>query len=157
MNLCQSHWDRLREKIEAKDLMRFAAPDGKTATRMMVDQIERGQLHTKDTVTKQNFDPLMGAFFAIGNNGMQFISQAGVNPLYLMTEGPEDPVDIAVFPNAPEGATWPKCVVCYLNLAHKMTCQDPRCTLDIENGYDWMLDKAVEGSLEEAQRLGLIG
>jgi len=99
------------------------------------------------------FDPLMGALFAIMSNCMTVVSNAGGNPLYMLTDGPEDPVDRSIYPQVPEGATWPKCHLCYVNLAHEVTCKDGRCMLDQKAGYDWMIDRAVADQAERWKRL----
>lgn len=145
MNICQGHWDRLRELIEERDLGHLASQGGPVAAARLRDEVERGER------TVANFDPLMAAFFAIGTNAMDYISRAGGSPLYLMAPPgtPEDPVELA----GGEGRTWPRCGLCYLNLAHELTCTEPRCTLDKQRGYDWMLERAADDAKGEWERL----
>lgn len=140
MRFCQDHWDRLRAKIADRGIAHLIAPDGETAVAQVKDQLER-------SVTPVNFDPLMHAHWAIVDNAMTTVKRAGGSPLYLMTSGPEDPVD------GHEGRTWPRCPLCYINLAHEISCTDERCTLDQERGYDWMLDRAADEAKAQAERL----
>lgn len=137
MNVCDRHWQMLRDGVDAKGMGDLVTDQAIIAAKRTALTVEQG----KDTLA--SFDPLLFAFFNLGSNGMHMISAAGANPLYLMTEGPEDPIE---GPKG-EGRTWPKCVVCYMSIAHEITCDgDPRCTLDLVDGYDWMVDKAVEAA-----------
>lgn len=145
MNICQDHWDRLREKMKERGLENIGAMSPEVAVVQLIDQVE------KDEVTKTNFDPLMSAYFAIGANAMETISWAGGNPLYLITAGEEEPCELP----GGEGRTWPKCSLCYLNMAHELTCSG--CDLPKINGFDYMLDRAADDSLAKAKELGLVG
>lgn len=154
MRFCEEHWDALRERISARGLDHLVAADAPVAARQMKDQVESGE------VSLRNFDPLMAAHWAIVNNAMDTISRAGGNALYLMSgdETPEDPVDEAQLSIARElgvevvdGLTWPRCPVCYLNLAHKLSCGG--CSLDQERGFDWMLDRAADDAKAKADEL----
>ncbi len=145
MNICQRHWDVLRGEIEEQGLDHLVGHGGELAVQQVKDQLEKGEM------TPVNFDPLIFAFLTIGNNAMQMISAAGANPLYLMTEGVEDHVE-----GHPE-RTWPKCSICYLNLAHEISCSDTSCMLDREHGYDWMLKRAAEDARIKADELGMTG
>lgn len=147
MRFCQDHWDRLRAAIEERGLAHLIAPDGDTAAAMVASELERGQQPT-------NYDPLMAAHWAIASNVMDLISNAGGNPLYLMggPDAPEDPV--RGYGAEYQGRTWPRCPLCYVNLAHEMTCDDARCTLAKVGGYDWMIDRAAADQAERAATLG---
>jgi hypothetical protein len=148
MGICQDHWDRLRADIEERGLSHLVAPSGVIAAEQMKAQLESGG----DSPT--SFDPLQAAFWAILTNAGRMLEDWGPGTaLYVMTDGDEDPIE-----DRPgyEGRTWPRCAICYLSLAHEITCTEPRCTLPKVNGYDWMLDKAADGSLERAKELGLV-
>lgn len=156
MRFCQDHWDALRQRISDRGLDHLVARGGAAAGRQMKDQLESGE------VALRNFDPLMSAHWAIANNVMDVVSRAGGSPLYLMSadDVPEDPVDPVMIARArtrglevESGLTWPRCPLCYLNLAHKLTCSDRRCILDIEHGYDWMLDRAADDAKQKAGEL----
>jgi hypothetical protein len=67
-----------------------------------------------------------------------------------MTQGEEEPCELP----GGEGRTWPKCSLCYLNLAHELTCTG--CDLPKINGFDYMLDRAADDSLAQAKKLGLM-
>lgn len=147
MNICQKHWDKLRAKIEEAGLMDLVADSGELAVEQLKDQLEKGESD------KVNYDPLMSAYFAIGSNGMDIIANhTPGNALYLLTQGPEDPVE--GFPGY-EDRTWPKCTICYLNLAHEMTCTG--CELPKIGGFEYFIDRAVEDQIARAKELGLKG
>lgn len=139
MKICEHHWSLLRQKISDKGLDHLVASDGRVALAQSKDQIE-----TKE-VTRDNFDPLMQAHWAIVGNAMDTLERAGINPIYLFGDTSK----------APEGRN--DCPLCELNYLHRTNCTNPKCVLDKENGYDWFLDRAVEDSLEKARELKLIG
>lgn len=146
MRFCQSHWDRLRQEISDRGLSHLVSGDGAKAVAKM--QIEL----TEGAVTRESFDPLLSALWAITTNVMRLIDRAGNDPLYLMAVGPEDPVAYPGF----EGRTWSRCPLCYLNLAHEVSCTDPRCGLDKKAGYDWVMARAADNVLATARDLGLV-
>jgi hypothetical protein len=152
MNVCQEHWDMMRAEIERLGLSHLVARDAEVASKRMKNQF----VEKEGKATPANFDPLMDMFYNVGSNCMSFIESAGGSPLYSMVEGPEDVVDRKEFPRADEGATWPKCVICYLNLAHKLICKDGDCTLDKERGYDWVIGRAGKDAYDTAVNLGLL-
>lgn len=147
MKFCEDHWSKLRAAIEACGLTPLVAQGGKSMAAKLAEQVEAG------TETIDNYDPLMGSFFAICGNVFEYLSASGTNPLYLMQTGPEDPVDVARAGEKYAGRTWAKCPMCYINLAHELTCSDEKCTLDKEKGYDWMIDKAADEAKEKVGRL----
>ena len=126
------HWNALKKAIDDRGLSGFVAKDGKVAVQQMIQQIESSQ------ETKGNFDPLMAAHWAIAGNAMDYLGRAGGPGAALRMLGG----DI--------------CPVCELNEAHRQTCTDPKCRLDKERGYDWMIDRAAEDSLERAREYGLV-
>lgn len=147
MKFCQDHWDRLRAEISKRGLDDLVADDAALVARRMESELETG------ATTLANFDPLMSAHWAIANNAMEYISRAGGSPLYLLAgeEVPEDPVE--GYGPEYEGRTWPRCPLCYLNLAHEMSCSDPRCRLDRKRGFDWMVVRAADDSRQRADEL----
>lgn len=152
MRFCQDHWDRLRQAIHKRGLGSLIAPTGETAVAQMAAELEAGEGPTPTT-----FDPLMSAHWAIANNVMETMQRAGANPLYLMAsdETSQDPVDPAIYGAEHDGRTWPRCPLCYLGLAHEVSCNDPRCKLPKIDGYAWMIDRAADDALEKARELGL--
>jgi hypothetical protein len=144
------HWEQLRKAIDDRGLTPFTAKDGKVAVAQLAKQVQENR------AGKDTFDPLMGAHWAIAGNAMRFLEGAGVNPLYLMAGGPEDPVDVSKAGEKYAGRTWPRCPLCYLNLAHELTCTHVKCGLDKERGYDWMIDRASDEALAQARQFGLV-
>lgn len=140
MQFCMPHWNTLREKIEAAGLTVLVSESGEEAAKKQVDRIQ-----TSD-VTVDNFDPLMQAHNAIAGNAFSLISQAGGDPMYLMagSDVPEDAIDKDGY----RDRTWPRCPLCYLNIAHEVTCTDKRCKLPKENGYDFFMDLAVKDQVK---------
>lgn len=146
MRFCMSHWNALRAAIELRGLSGLVPQGGMAATVKQADQLQRRE------VTRENFDPLMSAHWAIAGNVMTSLSSAGMNPLYLMSSSPEDAVEgYAGY----EGRTWPRCPLCYINLAHEVSCTDDDCRLPKQNGYDWMIDRAADDALDEARQFKL--
>lgn len=148
MQSCQKHWDALRKALEDRGLDKLVPQGGEEAASRQLDQLQSAR------VTRDNFDPLMGAFWAIAGNCSERISRAGGNPLYLLADGPEDPVDVGVYPTA-AGRTWPKCPLCYVSMVHELTCDGGACKLPKVDGYDWMIERAAEEQLEKARALKL--
>lgn len=146
MRFCQAHWEKLRSAIDDRKLTPFIAKNGQTAIMQLAKQLDGDD-------GKATFDPLMSAHWAITNNVMSFLDHGGLNSLYLMIEGPEDP--ITGYPGH-EGETWPRCPICYINVAHELSCTHPSCKLDKKGGYDWMIVRAADESLERARKYGLV-
>lgn len=152
MKWCSDHWDRLRGAIKDRGLGHLIAPDGETAVAQLADELERGE-HTAT-----NYDPLMDAFWSINGNVARTVEQAGGNPLYLFGGGPPDdptPEDAVDLPGG-EGRTWSRCPLCYLGLAHELTCKEPRCKLPKVDGYAWMIDRAADDAVARARELDLL-
>lgn len=134
MRFCDDHWGRLRAAIEGRGLGHLIAQGGERAALNFSRELAAG----KQTIA--TFDPLMGAHWSIVSNAMKTVERAGGNPLYLMGDGPEDEVEIP----GGEGKTWPRCPLCYLGLAHELTCREPQCKLPHVDGYAWMIDRAAD-------------
>lgn len=132
----------LREAIDARGLTTLVAPDGATAAAQMADQLERGE------ATPTNYDPLMTAHWAIVTNAFEAIKEADGPVLYLMAADnvPEDPVE--GYGPEYDGRTWPRCPLCYLNLAHEVSCAHDGCVLDRVRGYDHWIERAADEQVE---------
>jgi hypothetical protein len=120
--ICPEHWNQLREAIETRGMSHLIAKDGKVATDNVVASLQ-------GIDTKENFDPLMSANFAILGNSVQCFG-----------------IDIL-------GESAP-CPLCLLD-KHVKECVDPECQMK-QSGTDW-IGFAADGSLETARELGLIG
>lgn len=142
MRFCQDHWDRLRQAIEDRGLGDLIASSGATVAQQVAQELEQGE------ASPTTYEPLMAAHMAILSNSIQILGQA--NPAsvqYLMQDGetvPADPIDQERYPKAEDGATWPRCPLCYLGLAHELTCSDDGCSLPIKDGYAWMIERAAD-------------
>lgn len=143
MKFCQDHWDRLRQAIEDRGLGDLISKDGELAVKRTARQVE------EEDVTVATFDPLIGAFWAIAHNAMSVIESGGHSPLYLMSDGEEDPVEL----EGGEGKTWPRCPLCYLGLAHELTCAGDGCMLPKVDGFAYMIDKAADEQVEVWEEL----
>lgn len=144
MKFCQDHWDRLRAAIADRGLDGLVARGGAEAVRRQVDELKSGR--SADT-----FDPLMSAHWAIASNASDYIGRAGGNPLYLMFDGPEDPV--TDYGPEHEGRTWPRCPLCYINMVHELTCKEGACTLPRLGGFDWMIERAADDARDNWRKL----
>lgn len=145
MGVCQDHWTKLREKIDEVGLGALVAETAEDAMRSTVRELSEGP-------SVDSYNPLMSAYFAILANGGDMVKRAGGSPLYVISDGDEDPMGPQLVHYDPKfqlkyaGKTWPRCVICYLNIVHEMTCRG--CDLPQENGFDWLVDRAAEGEVE---------
>lgn len=147
MRICQDHWDRLREAVEQRGMADLIAPHPNRAITNLATELERGE------PTLATYDPLMAAMWSVLSNATETIGQAaGASTVaYLMQ--PEDvPEDACELPGA-NGRTWPRCPICYLGLAHELTCREQRCKLPKVDGYAWMIDRAADDQLETWKKL----
>lgn len=151
MRFCEDHWKRLREAIEARGLGDLIASSGATVAQQVAQELEQGE------ASPTTYEPLMAAHMAILSNAIQTLG--AVQPAsvqYLMQDGetvPEDLVDRERYPTAAEGATWPRCPLCYLGLAHELTCSDDRCQLPKVDGYAWMIERAADDQKEAWEKI----
>lgn len=76
MKFCEPHWDQLKEAIEKAGLAHLISKSGEEAAFIFKDEMEHGK-------NKDNYDPLMAAYWAIVNNA---IKNGG---MYLMFEKPD--------------------------------------------------------------------
>lgn len=120
MQFCQDHWDRLRAKITERGLSALVPESGEEAVAKVSDQLAGAPL------TVDNFDPLMGAMWAIVSNLM-------------------DTFGIVVM-------TSPGCPLCSANRAHHEQCQDEECPGG-EFAFDYMLDRAADDQVTTWQEL----
>lgn len=137
MQFCEDHWARLRNEIDKRGLTSLVSEDGEKAATKLVREIEEGS-------SVDNFDPLMYAHNAIFANVLKTLGQNG---LYLLGTGPEDPVE--GYGEVYEGRTWPRCPLCYIGLAHEVSCTEPTCRLPKVDGYAWMLERAAEDAVNK--------
>ena len=129
MKFCQDHWDRLRAAIDERGLSDLVAKGGERAVINLKSELEDGP-------SIVNFDPLMGAHWAIVNNAMNVLG-------------------LAVMAPAENGDG--QCPLCLLNAWHEDVCADPACTLPKVNGYDGWIDRAADDMRAEADRLRSAG
>ena len=154
MKFCQDHWERMRKALDDRKIGHLVAQGGGLAIAQIANQLE-----TRD-VTPENFDPLMSMHWAIAGNA---IDTLGRSAGYLLScpEGDEDPIDVSRISDPALkakylGKKWPLCPICYCNITHELTCRETRCVLPRENGYDWMIARAADDALDQANELGLL-
>lgn len=94
MNICQPHWDRLKQAIYSRGLNDFIAADGKEIIRQVVKSV-----NNPDTLALEDFDPLLAAnnmisSFAMQHAGLSMLvpdAQTGKLPCPLcLVAGPHD-------------------------------------------------------------------
>jgi hypothetical protein len=137
MKFCLHHWDALKHAISVRGLMDFVAEGGVECVKRQADQVNRA-----GEITKANYDPLMGAHWAIANNAIDLLQRNGMNPLVLLAETPEHP-------------EW-ECPICYLNwlsAEHDRTCTEPTCTKPKGQTFDDWIEKAADGQAEFVKTL----
>lgn len=120
MQFCQDHWDRLRAKIAERGLSTLVCEDGNEAVAKSAAQLNGAPL------TVDNFEPLMGAMWAIVANLM-------------------DTFGVVVMMD-------PGCPLCSANQAHRDQCQAPECAAG-EFAFDYMLDRAADDQVTAWQEL----
>lgn len=148
MNMCMKHWTAMRKAVDDRALTHLVARDGATAVAHITAEL------AGSATEAETFDPLLAMLWSISGNIGNMIANVGGNPLYFMTQGPEDPVTGYV---GYEGRTWPHCPVCYINLAHEVSCREAHCGLARVDGYDWVICRAADDALDKARTLGLLG
>lgn len=143
MQFCLRHWEMMRAAVEARGMTPLVAENGKSAVNNVVDELQSG-------MSLDNFDPLMAMHWNISGNLMD---KLGPSALYLLGSGEEDVIDVDQIADAElktkyAGKTWPRCPICYINIAHEFSCGDSRCTLTKADGYDicieWSADSVKE-------------
>jgi hypothetical protein len=109
MKMCSPHWEMLRAAIKDRGLSALVADSGQQAVSNMESEM-------RDGPTIDNFDPLMGAHWAI-------VSNLSVNhPSILFVDD---------------------CPLCYANRGHAQGCNDPGCT-EREAYYDRWIQRAAD-------------
>lgn len=73
MNICQKHWDILRQKCDERGMMPLVAKDGRAAMDNTIEQLET-------QVTNDNWDPMMVAFWAMGIFALERCGLAAMQP-----------------------------------------------------------------------------
>ena len=94
MQFCHPHWDMLCDAIKDRGLSALVAESGQQAASNFASELSDGP-------SVDNFDPLMGAHWAIIGN------LSTNNPGVLFMDG---------------------CPLCYANRDHAQRCKDPSCT-----------------------------
>lgn len=141
MKFCEPHWVSLKDALDTRGLAGLISESGEDAANKM-----RRQLEGEDSI--DSYEPLLEAHGLIAGNAMHIVEEAGGEPMYLLSDGAEDPIE------GHKGQTWPRCPICYINKAHEINC-DGDCQLPLETGYDYMIDKAADDTLEHWKALRL--
>jgi hypothetical protein len=118
MKFCPAHWETLRAAIKDRGLSALVAESGQQAVSNFASEIDHGP-------TVDNFDPLMGAHWAIIGN------LSTNNPAILFADD---------------------CPLCYANRAHFEGCSDPTCT-DAAY-YDPWIQRAADDQVDVWKSLG---
>jgi len=129
----------LRKAIEDRGLGHLIPEPDRVVANVAIE-LERGGKSTPAT-----FDPLMNAHWAIAHNAMKVLENKPGSVQYLMMgdDQPEDPCEL----DGANGRTWSRCPLCYLGLAHELTCTGGKCKLPKVDGYAWMIDRAADDQL----------
>lgn len=119
MKFCMPHWDAIRAAIKDRGLYALVPDSGEKAMTSMASQMQDGP-------SIDNFDPLMGAHWAIVGN------LATNHPQILVIDG---------------------CPLCYANTNHALGCTDPTCTTR-DAYYDGWIGKAADDQVAYWKELG---
>lgn len=120
MRFCSDHWTGLREAIEAEGISHLIARDGQAAAANMISEAQTG-------LRRENFDPLMGAHWAIINR---------------------------IADNAPAVLFQDGCPICWIQDEHERTCigAENGCVVTRQTFEDW-IPSVAEFMREEYDRL----
>lgn len=66
MKICQSHWDRIRAKLDELGIGHLGAKSGEAAIRNVVTELEGRE-------AENDYDPLMACNNMIWSNGMRYL------------------------------------------------------------------------------------
>jgi hypothetical protein len=138
MRFCTSHWEALRQAIDARGLSSLVAETGEQAARNLASETSAGG-------TIDNFDPLMGAHNAIVARAMNEIRDLyQQNPMMLFADETAHP----------EWAC-PVCALAWCHAEHNQLCTQDGCNFPKE--FDWaaeLIDGSADFMLSEWRRLG---
>ncbi|HEY5201629.1 MAG TPA: hypothetical protein VIJ31_12065 [Acidothermaceae bacterium] len=121
MKFCQPHWDALRAEIADRGLGQFVASGGHDAARRMKAEL-------MEASAASNFEPLMGAHWAILKN-----LTASRGFAIMLIDG---------------------CPLCAANEQHLAECTDAECGQPAY--YDKWLGRAADDQLQIARDMGLL-
>lgn len=148
MKMCERHWAMMRAAVEARGMTPLVSDDGQSAVVKLVEEIQQG-------LTMDTFDPLMAMNWNIMGNLMETLGSAS---FYLLSSGPEDLIDVAQLTESDlqakyAGQTWPRCPICYANIAHEFSCREEKCMLSRVNGYDVCIEWSADAVKEQFDQL----
>lgn len=151
MKFCQRHWDMMRAAVEAHGMTPLVAQGGAAAIDNLVDELKAGS-------TTDNFDPLMAMHWNIATNLMDKLGQSAGYLMFGGPDDPEDPIDITQLTDPAlrekyQGRTWPRCPICYANIAHEFSCRDTRCTLARVDGWDVCIEMSADGMKQQFDQM----
>jgi len=128
MQICKTHWQKLRDRIEALGLSHLVAKSGEEATKQMVEELE-------GSPDPKNYDPLMSCNWMIMSHAMEL---GGLQLMFADSSGA------------------PKCPLCeaWEHRHDGMADHEPRIT--VEKFEEYWIDGPAAGALNYARELGLV-
>lgn len=151
MQFCQRHWSMMRAAVEARGMSPLVASNGAEAIENIIDEPKAGS-------TTDNFDPLMAMHWNIATNLMDKLGQSAGYLMFGGPDTPEDPIDVARLSDPAlrekyAGKTWPRCPICYANIAHEFTCREAACMLTRVDGWDVCIEWAADAIKQQFDQL----
>lgn len=73
MQICQQHWDALREAIKSRGLWHLVSKDGQTAAENLAKDTDEGR------ISPERFDPLMQSFIMITAQAIEMFGLMTMN------------------------------------------------------------------------------
>ena len=119
MRMCEDHWQKLRDAVDATGLGTLVSEGGQEAMMKMVAGLQEGP-------SIDNFDPLMQAHNAIMANTMTICQERGGQASVAELMGAY-------------GDDW--CPLCYINEQHNQACEEEGCTYTFDS---WCIYAAEE-------------
>lgn len=140
MKICQTHWDKMRAKLDELGIGHLGAKSGQEAAAAMQRQLEDAQEGGDGSPTNREWDPLMAMNFAFWSRAMDVVGLA------VMME------DFG-------------CPLCHARADYDLHskpggCGDPACTRPQETSSvptdeEW-IQGCAEAQRDEAHRRGLV-
>lgn len=128
MQICQNHWDKLREAIVARGLGHLISPSGEKALNMV--EFSNKTLSDPKTDFFESYDPLLAANFCIWNVTVEYM---GLSALQADST----------------------CPLCAMD-DHERTCKNPDCLQSGDKWIEYAADGQVEVAKQKGFTGGLV-
>jgi len=123
MNICQRHWEDLRKKVDERGMSHLVSSNGEEAMARTL-----AQLNNEDT--SDDWDPLMAAFFAIGQWALNRMGLAVLQPGF--------------------------CPLCQVQRSFENVKLLPEFDPEQHKDAEWWMNNCMDAMLDHARECGLV-